>query len=295
MTDTQQAPQQQPAPKQPTKRQMVEQARDVSLEGDWERALELNTEFLNRFPNDAEALNRKGRALLELNRLQEAWDAYSEALSVDPANMIARRNLQRLEMLASAETIPDVEGEEVPSPRANVFIEEVGKTWVDELTHAADDPVLATVSPGEQLKFEVKNGRVTVFTRDGRQLGELEQRISRHLMHLIDSGNRYEIYALGMSGHSLRMIIREVYQDPSMEGQPGLPRQNRQTTDLMRERELLSQREETDFSFGDEEEEEDEVEEEEEVENDEEVEVDEEAAQYVDSSLTEDDAEDDPM
>ncbi|HEV2127201.1 MAG TPA: tetratricopeptide repeat protein, partial [Thermomicrobiales bacterium] len=265
-----------------------------ALSGDWEQALEVNDAFLQRFPNDPEALNRKGHALLELGRLQEAWDAYAEALAADPANMIARRNLQRLEMLVNTDVSQRAGAERIASPRAHVFIEEVGKTWVDELTHAAENAVLATVSPGKQLAFEVQNGRVMVSSRTGQVLGELEQRIAHRLADLIDAGNQYEIYALGMSGHSLRIIIRETHLDPSMEGQQGLPRQSRQTMDLMRERELLSQREEGDFSFGDEDEEELGEDEAEVDEEDEEVEVDEEAAQYVDSSLA-DDSEEDAM
>lgn len=290
MTDTQPTTQPQ---RQLTKRQLIEEARDVSLTGDWEAVLEINNRFLERFPNNAEALNRKGRALLELGRFQESWDAYSEALSADPANMIARRNLQRLEMLANTEApkAPDSSGP-TPSPRAGVFVEEIGKTWVDELTRAADDPVLATVSPGEQLSFEIRGARVVVSSRAGVELGELEQRIAQRLIDLVNAGNRYELYALGMSGHSLRFIMREVYQDPSMLGQMGLPRQNRATIDLMRERELLSQREETDFSFGDEEEDEEEPDEEE---DEEETEIDEEAAAYVDSSIADDDTENDAM
>jgi tetratricopeptide (TPR) repeat protein len=280
---------------------MLAHAREVALTGDWEQALDINTRFLERFPRDAEALNRKGRALLELGRLQEAWDAYSESLNVDPANMIARRNLQRLEMLANLESAPITEGGDlIPSPRAGVFVEEIGKTWVDELTHAAEDSVLATVSPGEQLFFEVDGTQVIVSSRSGVRVGELEQRIAQRLIDLIAAGNRYEMFALGMSGHSLRFILREVYQDPAMEGQLGLPRQNRLTTELMRERELLSQREEADFSFGEDEDEEladEDSEEEDEVEpeaEDEAPEIDEEAASYVDSSISDDDA-DDPM
>jgi tetratricopeptide (TPR) repeat protein len=292
LTDTQQN-----QTKQPTKRQMVEQARDVALTGDWEQALDINTRFLERFPRNAEALNRKGRALIELGRLQEAWDTYSEALNADPANMIARRNLQRLEMLASVDVSDRATEEQIPSPRAGVFVEEIGKTWVDELTRAADDPELATVSPGEQLTFAVENGRVIVSSRAGKVLGELEQRIAQRLIDLLEAGNRYEMYALGMSGHSLRYILREVYQDPAMAGQLGLPRQSRATMDLMREREILSQREEADFSFGDEdedvEEDDDETEEDEAEEDD--REIDEEAASYVDSSISDDESSSDEM
>ena len=287
---------QQTKPKQPTKRQMVEQTRDVALTGDWEQALDINTRFLERFPRNAEALNRKGRALIELGRLQEAWDAYSEALNADPANMIARRNLQRLEMLANTDVASRVGEEPIPSPRAGVFVEEVGKTWVDELTRAADDPILASVSPGEQLTFRVENGRVIVSSRTGELLGELEQRIAQRLIDLLESGNRYEMYALGMSGHSLRYILREVYQDPAMAGQLGLPRQSRATMDLMREREILSQREEADFSFGEEDEDlgEDD-DEEQDTEDEEEREIDDEAASYVDTSLSDEESDTEEM
>src|SRR5690606_30526278 len=120
LTDTQETVQQPPQRKL-TKRQMTEEARLIALTGDWERALEVNNAFLERFPRDAQALNRKGRALLELGRLQEAWDAYSEALNADPANMIARRNLQRLEMLAASDSPIVGAGEQVSSPRGGVF------------------------------------------------------------------------------------------------------------------------------------------------------------------------------
>lgn len=292
MTDTQNTAQQ-PQRKQ-TKRQLIEEARIVALTGDWEHALEVNTSFLERFPHDAQALNRKGRALLELGRLQEAWDAYSEALNADPANMIARRNLQRLEMLAEGDATIASAGMQVSSPRGGVFIEETSKTWVDELTRAVDDAILATVSPGEQLDFTIDGSNIKVSSRDGKHLGELEQRIAQRLIDLIGAGITFEIYALGMSGHSLRFILREVHRDPSMVGRLGLPRQNRLTIELMRERELLSQREEADFSFGDEDEEDLEHEaedEDEEPEEAEEPEIDEEAAAYVDSSVSDDEGE----
>lgn len=290
MTETQNTAEQ-PQRKQ-TKRQMIEEARIVALTGDWEHALEVNTSFLERFPHDAQALNRKGRALLELGRLQEAWDAYSEALNADPANMIARRNLQRLEMLAEGDAAIASAGKQVSSPRGGVFIEETSKTWVDELTRAVDDAILATVSPGEQLDFTIDGSNISVSSRDGKHLGELEQRIAQRLIDLIEAGITFEIYALGMSGHSMRFILRETHRDPSLAGRLGLPRQNRLTIELMRERELLSQREEADFSFGDEDEEDNEAEDEDdEPEEAEEPEIDEEAAAYVDSSVSDDEGE----
>ena len=86
---------------------------------------------------------------------RRAYDAYSSALKTDPANMIARRNLQRLELLRHTHGGEDqaVEDEAATPviPRTNVFIEEVGKTWVDELVNPDSMDVLAEVSSGEQL------------------------------------------------------------------------------------------------------------------------------------------------
>lgn len=287
MTDTQTRE----TPPQRTKRQMLEETIEVGVAGDWERAIELNTAFLERFPRDPEALNRKGRALLELGRFQESWDAYTEALQADPANMIARRNLQRLEMLANTDASSLTPDDGVRAPRSGAFIQEVGKAWVDELTQSAGGAHLATVSPGEQLAFEEQEGKVAVRSRSGQHLGELEERIGRRLMELIAAGNRYEIYALGMSGHSLRIILREIYRHPDSAA-GGLPQRNSAISNLMRERELLFLREEGDFSFGDDDEEEALDESEDEEEDADDREIDQDAASYVDTSVT-DEREDD--
>jgi hypothetical protein len=67
----------------------------------------------------------------------------------------------------------------------------------------------------------------------------------------MEGGNRYEAYALGISSQSLRVIIREMYKDPVQVTKLSFPEQVRKTQELMRERELLFQREEGDFLFGD--------------------------------------------
>jgi len=239
---------------QATKRQLVAEAQTAALEGRWQEALDLNDKLIERFPRDADARNRKGRALIELRQFNAARDAYSESLKADPANMIARRNLQRLEMLYNrSEGLPEGEATTKSAiPRVNVFIEEIGKTWVDELANPAELGQLAEVSPGEQLSLDVADSRVTVRSSAGEVLGEVDSRIAQRIAELIQSGNRYEVYALGVSSQSLRVIVREVYKDPSVGSRISFPRQNRATQDLMRERELLFQREEGDFVFSDE-------------------------------------------
>ncbi len=243
---------------QKTKRQLIQEALDASLDANWDDAIKLNDEIIERFPREAEAMNRKGRALIELRQLTAAREAYTDALKADPANMIARRNLQRLETLYNRPGGGPDESDvsESAIPRANVFIEEIGKTYVDELANPADVGQLAEVAPGSLLRLEVDDGHVVLFSHDNVRLGEVDDQIASRMIGLIEGGNRYEAYALGISGHSLRVILREVYKDPSQGARLSFPPQARQTQDLMRERELLFRREEGDFDFGDDEDEE---------------------------------------
>jgi len=277
-----------------TKRQLEADAQTAALEGRWEEALVLNDKIIERFPRDANARNRKGRALIELRQLNAARDAYSESLKADPANMIARRNLQRLEMLYNRpDGLPAGGATTTTSiPRTNVFIEEIGKTWVDELANPADLGQLAEISPGEQLKLAVVESRVQVLGHDDTVLGEVDSRIAQRIADLMKSGNRYEVYALGVSSQSLRVIIREVYKDPSVSSRISFPRQNRATQDLMRERELHFLREEGDFVFSDDD---DDVVEEDPIDADAELdEPDADAVSYVGNVVADDDDQESP-
>jgi hypothetical protein len=243
-----------------TRRQLIEQARESALSGDWAKAVEVNRQILERTPRDAEAQNRLGRALLELKDHAGALEAYTAALKIDPANIIARRNLQRLDLLrhqsASKKKTKKADETNHAIPRTLVFIEEVGKTWVDELVNPLSMLELADVSSGEQLELSVKGKKLFVSRHGGKKLGEVEAKTAERLIELMSKGNRYEAYALGLSGNSLRVILREVYRDSAKTNVVSFPRQVSATRAYLRERDLLRQRDETDFLFADEDEEE---------------------------------------
>jgi hypothetical protein len=214
--------------------------------------------LLERTPRDAEAQNRMGRALLELNDPAGAQDAYTAALKIDPANIIARRNLQRLDLLRHQSTTKKKKDDETAHyiPRTLVFIEEVGKTWVDEVVNPVSMEELADVSSGEQLELTVKAKRLFVSRHGGKRLGEVEAKTAERLIELMGKGNRYEVYALGLSSKSLRIILREVYRDTAKTNIVSFPRQVSATRAYLRERDLLRQRDENDFFFADDDDEE---------------------------------------
>jgi tetratricopeptide (TPR) repeat protein len=248
------------AQQQLTRRQLGEEARKAAFEGNWEEAVALNLQIIDRFQRDADAYNRLGRAYISLGNLDEAKDAYSKALRADPANLIARRNLQRLEILrgqggrASAEV-----SRPGPMPRPSAFLEEVGKTWVDELVNPGELRTLADISSGEELELSAEDDRLVVRRSTGDRLGEVEPKTARRVLDLMASGNRYEIFALGLAGQTLRIIIREIFRDPSVATTVSFPRQITSRA-YLRDRDLLRQRDEADFFLFDEDEEDEDTE-----------------------------------
>lgn len=238
-----------------TKRQLAEDARTAAMDGRWEDAIVINRLIIERSARDAFAFNRLGKAYLELGDVVQATEAYTGALKADPANMIARRNLQRLEQMRGHEA-EILQREKRLTPRTNVFIQEVGKTWVDELINTASTDVLAEIASGEALELEAQKGHLYVKRSDGVQLGEIEQRTAVRVIELMNGGNQYEIYALGTSAAGLRIILRESYRDPSQADRVSFPRQISQAGKYLRERDLLRQRDEAEFYFSDDDDEE---------------------------------------
>jgi hypothetical protein len=230
---------------QATRKQLIEDARAAALAGNWAEAITVNQAIVERTPRDADAYNRMGRAYLEQHDYAAATDAYTQALKNDKANIIARRNLQRLELLRKSTGDTTLSG--ASAPRSAVFIEEVGRTWVDELLNSLDLEQLALVSPGEQLQLENVDGRLFVTTAKGKRLGEIESKTAERVIMLMANGNQYEVYALGISSRSLRVILREVYRDLRNGALVSFPRQVSATRAYLRERDSLRARDESEF------------------------------------------------
>ncbi|MBL8127540.1 MAG: tetratricopeptide repeat protein [Chloroflexia bacterium] len=248
------------AQKQITRRQLAEDARRAALGGNWEDAVTINEQIIAQSDRDTIAYNRLGRAYIALGQLNEAKDAYTKALHSDPANLIARRNLQRLEIMRGPGGKFTAEVSRPGAmPRTSVFLEEVGRTWVDELVNPGEMLILADISSGEQLMLSDEDGRLIVRRLNGELLGEIEPKTGRRVLDLMAQGNRYEIFALGLAGQTLRIILREIHRDPSLATTVSFPRQITSRA-YLRDRDLLRQRDESDFFLLDEDEEEEDTE-----------------------------------
>jgi tetratricopeptide (TPR) repeat protein len=205
-------------------KEMEDEAVRLALEGRWEEAEKLNEQILEQDPNDVEALNRRGKALLELRRYDESHTAYERSLELDPYNRIARKNRDRLAALLSSAAAQVLAAEtEREQILPDLFISESGKSAVVPLHGIAPKSVLQRMSRGEAVRLEPLGQMVAVKTEDGVTLGRLDPRIGRRLAEFIQVGNRYAAAIAELDESGIKVFIRETHQHPRLAGRLSFP------------------------------------------------------------------------
>ena len=203
------------------KRQLAEQAIAQAADSQWADAVETNQKLLE-LGADAEAENRLAKALWELGELATAREHYQTALALDPTNRIAERNIDRLKVLlvaAGEKTVPAAEGSKAP---VSIFVEETGKTGFAFLTDLADPRQLAQVNPGDAVELTPEGNRLIAIS-NGMRIGVVEPRVAARLLKLIADGNKYAAGVTSLGDKDVRIIIREIFQDPRNYGKVSFP------------------------------------------------------------------------
>ena len=203
------------------KRQLAEQAIAQAADAQWADAAETNRKLLE-LGQDAEAENRLAKALWELGELASAREHYQTALALDPTNRIAERNIDRLKVLlvaAGEKTVAAMEGSTAP---VSIFVEETGKTGFAFLTDLADPRQLAQVNPGDAVELTPEGNRLIAIS-NGMRIGVVEPRVAARLLKLIADGNKYAAGVTSLGDKDVRIIVREIFQDPRNYGKVSFP------------------------------------------------------------------------
>lgn len=209
--------------KQRIRRRLQEKAIELAAINRWDEAAEINRQIL-QLGEDVDTFNRLGKALMELGQYTEAHDAYQQAMRITPTNSIARKNVARLEALLARGYGSGIANRK---PRQQVdlrmFITETGRTAITTLIDVPRSSAVEALVTGEKMEFRVEGRMVYVVDADGTVVGRLEPKLGQRLAELINGGNRYLAAIAQSDPRTVRLLIRETYQDPSQRNRISFP------------------------------------------------------------------------
>src|SRR5438128_5555072 len=200
--------------------QYADDAVQLAIAGKWDEAVKLNKFIIESFGADEETQNRLGKALSELGKLKEAKASYEAALKINPMNSIAKKNAARINAL-----LHQKEGRKVGGTRVdlNLFVEEMGKTVITTVDSPPNVDICSKVAAGDVAELKIEGDAIGIETSRGVRLGQLEAKLARRLIKFMRGGNRYQAGVTSCDGNTVKLIVRETYQDPRFAGKPSFP------------------------------------------------------------------------
>ncbi len=204
------------------KKRLFEQAVQFSTTNQWEEAIRANEQLL-QLGEDADCYNRIGKAWLELGRFDGAQEAYNNALRLNPSNVIARKNINRLKELAHMDD-KGLRQEQRNYADPQLFMIETGKTALTTLTNVPGREIALRLVSGEQVELHHDGDKsVLVVDSEGRTIGQLEPLLAQRLIELMAGGNRYAAAIANLDGHQIKVLIREVFVTPDLRTKVSFP------------------------------------------------------------------------
>ena len=142
------------------------------------------------------------------------------ALKLNPMNNIAKKNAARINAL-----LHQKEGLKVGGTRVdlNLFVEEMGKTVITTVESPPKADICSKVAAGDVAELRIEDDGIMTETSRGVKLGLLEAKLARRLTKFMRGGNRYQAGVTSCDGNTVKLIVRETYQDPRFAGKPSFP------------------------------------------------------------------------
>ncbi len=120
---------------------------------------------------------------------------------------------------AGEKTVPAQAGSKAP---VSIFVEETGKTGFAFLTDLASPRELAQVNPGDAVELTPEGNRLIAHS-NGVRIGVVEPRVAARLLKLMADGNKYAAGVTSLGDKDVRIILREIFQDPANYGKVSFP------------------------------------------------------------------------
>lgn len=197
------------------------QAVSAALDYNWDLAIEINKKILKNNPEDIETLNRLARAYFETGNITKSRQTYKSVTDLDGFNVIAKKNLTRLNRLTTNQKLPTVGGEKQNFRELfQKLASEPGKTKVVSLVKIGDPTLLSKLASGDKLKISPKKHSIELCTFDNKHVGNLPDDLSFRLLKLIKAGNTYDCCIKSVTLKEVQIIMFEISRGKSLANHP---------------------------------------------------------------------------
>ncbi len=197
------------------------QAVSAALDYNWELAIDINKKILKNNPNHIETLNRLARAYFETGNITKSRQTYKSVTDLDGFNVIAKKNLTRLNRLSSDQKTPTLEGDKQNFRELfQKLASEPGKTKVVTLVKIGDQNLLSKLASGDKLKISPKKHSIELCTYDNKHVGNLPDDLSFKLLKLITAGNTFECCIKSVTQKEVQVILFEITRAKALANHP---------------------------------------------------------------------------
>ena len=186
-----------------------DQAVDAALQHSWEKAIALNRTILDLSPQSIDAFLALGFAYLQLGNLKDAKEYYRLALRIDPSNIIAKNNIEKINILSRKGERIEKPGKRSVLLSPDLFMTVKGKTRTVTLINLGQADVLAQLQVGEIVLLQVRKRRLEVRNHMSEYIGCLPDDISKRLIFFLEAKSEYETIIKEATKHSVEVFIKE--------------------------------------------------------------------------------------
>lgn len=202
---------------------LLQIAISAALCQDWQKAIQTNQSILKENKDDINSMNRLAHAFAQSGKLKEAKNLYKKILTIDRYNIIAQKNLDKLNSLPKIKNSKVSIGRNISATFAflpSLFIEEPGKTKTVSLINTAPVSILSHLNPGDPIFFYTKKHTIDIRTVNKVYLGALPDDFAFKLLRFLKAGYKYSIYVKSTTKNSINVFIRETKRAKRYKSQP---------------------------------------------------------------------------
>ena len=182
---------------------LIKSAIREASNNNWKKAKKLNLVILNISKNNIETLNRLGISYMKLSDKVNATKCFKNVLKISPNNVIAQKNLNKLQL-----NLPEITINLSKIDSSNL-INETGKSIHLKCDIKNSKKILNQgIDTGSKLTIRNEKDSIGIY-KGNSKIHIIDNSIAKRISNLINLGNEYICTVLGVSENSININIKE--------------------------------------------------------------------------------------